>query len=70
MVANTGTEAYPRRRAFALGLARVGGSALFATVFSEYYSFSDWKRILPTTSTTISRRFTLLVKAENNLLQS
>jgi hypothetical protein len=33
MVENDGTDAYPRRRAFALGLARVGGSALFSTVF-------------------------------------
>jgi hypothetical protein len=37
MAGNDGTDAYPRRRAFALGLALVGGSALFATVFLNIY---------------------------------
>jgi hypothetical protein len=35
MAGNDRTDAYPRRRAFALGLARVGGSALLSTVFSN-----------------------------------
>jgi hypothetical protein len=40
-VDNGGTDAYPRRRAFALGLARVGGSALLAAYFFKYYYLSN-----------------------------
>jgi hypothetical protein len=64
MVANTGTDAYPRRRAFALGLARVGGSALLAAYFLNIipYRTSNRHPTIPRDFRSSNLRFSAFAK--------